>query len=215
MDWTKTAGVLVGLLFSLAAHESAHAWVAEKLGDPTGRLLGRITLNPVPHIDLFGTIVMPLLLLYMTNGRWTFMYAKPVPYNPLHLKNPGTGSALIAGAGPLTNLLIAFGLAFAVVLVGKNPALSRTLGFDVLLAVFAMNVGLAVFNLLPLPPLDGSKVFAAVLPSGAQAAFLSLDRFGFLVLILLSYLGVIGRVILPAIDAIAEAFLRAAGANLG
>src|SRR5262245_20948353 len=102
----QTVGVIGGLIFSVAFHETAHAWTAYRLGDPTGKLLGRITLNPIPHIDLFGTIILPVALWLVSRGNFLFGYAKPVPYDPRYLKNPVVGSALISAAGPLSNLLL-------------------------------------------------------------------------------------------------------------
>ncbi len=214
-DPVKLVPILIGLLLSLAFHECAHAWVAMKLGDYTGKLLGRVTLNPIPHIDPFGTILLPILLYVTTQGRFTFAYAKPVPYNPAALKNPVVGSALIAAAGPVSNLLLGLLLAFPVVFVFRSAGLQDTIGAEVLFYVFLLNVFLAVFNLIPVPPLDGSKVLAVALPRRAQASFLSFERYGFIVLMLLIATHALDPVLYPVSEAVSGAFLFLARAVLG
>jgi len=156
--------VIVALILSIVLHETAHGYVANWLGDPTARLSGRLTLNPLPHIDLVGSVIVPGLL-YLTNAGIFFGWAKPVPYNPYNLRNQKWGEALVAAAGPATNLLIAlifgFLMRFAAASLGA-PALA------VAAYVVYINILLAFFNLIPLPPLDGSKVLAAFLPPRAQ-----------------------------------------------
>ena len=214
VDPLRVGAILVGLLLSVAWHESAHAWTAMKLGDPTGKILGRVTLNPIPHIDLFGSILLPLVLYVTTDGRFTFGYAKPVPYNPFALKNPVVGSALIAAAGPVSNLILGFLLAFAVVAVARG-GLADTVGFEVLLQIFMVNVFLAVFNLFPVPPLDGSKVFGALLPRRAQDAYFSIEPYGFMIVMLLIATRALDPILYPVTGAVIDAFLHVASAVLG
>lgn len=162
---------------SAIIHEYAHGWAADKLGDPTARYAGRLTLDPRPHIDLWGTILMPLLLSVMTGGSFLFAYAKPVPFNPYNLRNQKFGPALVAIAGPLANFLLA--IAFAVV-VRLIPASQ----FSFFLAIIAhANIMLMVFNLVPIPPLDGSKILYAFLPDSAIGVRNFLDRYGFIILL--------------------------------
>ena len=174
----------LGLIFffiviipSAIVHEYAHALMADKLGDPTARQMGRLTLNPVAHIDPVGTLLLPLLLFFSTGGRFLFAYAKPVPFNPFNLKDKKWGPAWVSVAGPLSNFVLAlvFGL-----MVRFLPASNFTLFLSIV--VYA-NILLLVFNLVPIPPLDGSKVFFAILPASLDKFKFWLERFGFIILI--------------------------------
>ena len=163
---------------SAIIHEYAHGWAADQMGDPTARHAGRLTLNPLAHIDLWGTIFMPVLLLLFSGGSLMFAYAKPVPYNPYNLSNRKWGPALVGIAGPAANLLAAifFGL-----LVRFLPASA----FTSLLAIIAYaNILLMVFNLVPIPPLDGSKVLFAILPESMERLKINLERYGFIILLI-------------------------------
>jgi len=159
---------IVILIFSIILHEVAHGYVADWLGDPTARYSGRLTLNPLPHIDPFGSIILPGLVI-LTHSPFLIGWAKPVPYNPYNLKNRRWGEALVAGAGPFTNIVLAllFGqlVHFAGALNLSPDALSLSAT-----AVYA-NLLLAVYNLIPIPPLDGSKVLKALLPYEGRMAF--------------------------------------------
>jgi Zn-dependent protease len=157
------------LIFSIIIHEVMHGVVANWLGDPTARLAGRLTLNPIPHIDLFGSIIIPAVLV-LTNSSVLFGWAKPVPYNPYNLKNARWGEALVAGAGPGVNLLIAiiFGL---VIRFGVGVLPETFVSLASLVVIY--NIMLALFNLIPIPPLDGSKVLASLLPYHLQRSFLA------------------------------------------
>lgn len=149
---------LLVLIFSIIVHEVAHGYVADKLGDPTARYAGRLTLNPLPHIDLLGSIILPLLSV-LAPGGFIFGWAKPVPYNPYNLrKAPHIGEALVAGAGPFTNVLLA--LLFALIARFSPDATLATVAFMGVLS----NLWLAFLNMVPVPPLDGSKVLSAILP---------------------------------------------------
>ena len=200
------------VIFAIIVHEVAHGWVANKLGDPTARNMGRLTLNPVRHIDLFGTIIMPLLLYAMTydspSGPTVFGYAKPVPINPYNFKDPKKGMALSSLAGPGVNMIMA--MSFAFVLRFVMPALegpipkpawdwfavpvALMLGYGVI-----VNVVLAVLNMIPVPPLDGSRIVYWLLPDRQAAAYYRLERFGMLILLALLGTGIIARVITPII----------------
>lgn len=171
--------VIAFLVISLGLHEAAHAWVAWKRGDSTARDLGRMTVNPIAHIDPFMTIVLPVFLM-MTTG-FIFGGAKPVPVNPSRLRNPLRDMMLVAIAGPATNFLLA--LAFLGIWKGlvrsgayeQGQTLPKVLYFTVLL-----NLLLALFNMLPIPPLDGSRVMAWILPAELRRGYVSLERFGLL-----------------------------------
>ncbi len=155
---------IIILIFSVIIHEVSHGLMADKLGDPTARLQGRLTLNPLKHIDPVGSIIVPLITYYF--GGFAFGWAKPVPFNPYNLKNRKVGEFLIALAGPVSNLLIAliFGLIIRYVAT-ITPTTSTIVSFALVASnIVIVNVLLAVFNLIPLPPLDGSKLFFSVLP---------------------------------------------------
>lgn len=167
------------LIPSAILHEYAHGWMAERLGDPTARYAGRLTLDPRSHIDPWGTLLMPLLLFMITSPTgfpFFFAYAKPVPYNPYNLRNQRWGPALVAVAGPVTNFLLALS-------IGLVIRLFPLPGFDVLAYIILINLTLMVFNLVPIPPLDGSKILYAVLPESAYEIRNFLDRYGFFILL--------------------------------
>lgn len=163
---------IIILIFSVILHEVAHGYMAEVFGDPTARLQGRLTLNPLKHIDPVGSIIVPLIT---SLAGFTFGWAKPVPFNPYNLRNRRWGEFWIAAAGPLSNMLLAviFGmiLRFSGVIVPSPFA-------EVCIYIVIINIVLAVFNLIPVPPLDGSKLFLAFLPSQYGAARQNLERLG-------------------------------------
>ena len=164
-------------------HEYAHGWMANQLGDPTAKYAGRLTLNPMVHIDKWGTIIMPLILLFVTQGSFMFAYAKPVPYNPYNLKNQKWGPAMVAVAGPISNLFLA--LVFAQVM-RFSPLDTLTMLLSVV--VYA-NILLAVFNLVPIPPLDGSKILYAILPDSMWKVRQMLEQYGFFILLAFLMIG--------------------------
>ena len=177
---------LVGLFIGVILHEYMHARIADWRGDKTARRAGRLTLNPIPHIDPFGTVLVPLVLLFLTRGHWAFGYAKPVPINPYFLKKPRSDMVLVALAGPLTNFSIALILALigmVVRLAGVNPVGSFKYLFDFLYAAAQINVILGFFNLIPLPPLDGSHVLEYFLPPSAQRAYEAIAPYGFIIIL--------------------------------
>lgn len=182
---------LVVFIFSVMVHEISHGFVAEKLGDSTARLAGRLTLNPLVHLDFFGSFLLPVSLYFLSGGSLVFGWAKPVPYNPVNLKDPRGGAGKIAAAGPISNFLIAIVFGILLRLAIQLPgALSGPLVLFFGLIVY-INILLAVFNLVPLPPLDGSKVLYAFLPQSETGykvhAFL--ERYGLMLLLLFIFFG--------------------------
>lgn len=167
------------LVFSAILHEVAHGFVADRLGDPTARLMGRLTLNPKPHIDPFMSILLPLFL-YFTSPI-IFGGAKPVPVDPFNLRDGRKDLALVSLAGPLTNLLIAIVFAGIIHVFFRGDSLSLiqfSFFGNLLLTIVQLNLLLAIFNLLPIPPLDGSKLFALVLPEKEANTYLSIGNLG-------------------------------------
>lgn len=177
MDFVQLLFYFFIIIPSSILHEYAHGAVADKLGDPTARYAGRLTLNPRVHIDTWGTIFLPLSLFIFSGGRFLFAYAKPVPYNPYNLKNQRWGPVMVALAGPLTNFLLAFAFGF---LAQFLPTTSLTLFLSI---ICYANIVLAVFNLVPIPPLDGSKLLFALLPSRWGSARAFIERYGIVFLI--------------------------------
>lgn len=177
---------LIILIYSAILHEIAHGYVAERLGDPTARLMGRITLDPRPHIDPFLTILIPLLLIF-SGSPVIFGGAKPVPIDPFNLRDGRKDVALISLAGPLTNLLLAIIAAVIYNLFFQNVSQVGLIGFleFIVVKIGQLNVLLAMFNMLPIPPLDGSKVFALLLPEKQAHAYLSVGAYGTFILLFL------------------------------
>ncbi len=186
------------LLFSLSVHESAHAWMAWRLGDPTGRLMGRVSLNPAVHADPIGTVLFPLLAT--ATGFPLLGWAKPVPVDILKLKNYRRDYMVIAAAGPLSNLLLAVIASIASHLIGFTPndigAVNVAGPIALLMSVLVqVNVLLAIFNMVPVPPLDGGNVLAGLLPDRAASVLDNIRPYGFIVLYALILTGVFTRLI--------------------
>lgn len=202
-----------GLVLGVVLHEYAHGYLAYKSGDPTAKNTGRLTLNPLAHIDLFGSIIMPLLLILLNSGI-IFGYAKPVPINPGYFRNYRKGIRYTSLAGPAANLVFAFAVGliyglFFFIFYKLTSVLSNTatLGyrtFELINLIFQnaiyINIFLAIFNFIPIPPLDGSKILASFLPENAMYKYLSLERFSFIFIFLFIFLGsrFLGAIIYPA-----------------
>ena len=183
---------LIIVLFSVVIHEYMHGWMADRLGDPTARDAGRLTLNPLAHLDLWGSILLPFLIFISTG--FVFGYAKPVPFNPYNLRDQKYGVAKVAIAGPLANLITA--LFFGLVLrftPGLNPV---TASF--LVAIVQINLVLLILNLLPIPPLDGSKIILPFLSYDWQMKLLAWERHGFILVLLFVFFGF--SLIIPIIN---------------
>ncbi len=189
------------LLLSLTLHEYAHGWVAWRLGDPTAKQLGRLTLNPISHLDPIGTIAFILL---------NFGWAKPVPVNPRHFRNPIQGMCWVAAAGPAANLILAILSALLyktllplLITEATHTVITKTVAIPLLGMLHAsvwINLVLFVFNLLPVPPLDGSRIVAGILPPAMAQRWVQIERYGFIVILLLMMSGVIGHIIGPFIS---------------
>lgn len=188
------------ILLAITLHEYAHGWVANKLGDSTARMLGRLTINPIKHIDPVGTLLIPIALLLLTNGAFVFGYAKPIPVNVNNLKKPRSDMAFVAVAGPLANLIMAFAWGFIMLLAinGIFGDVNISRGFyDMGRNGILINVLLLVLNLLPLPPLDGGRVLASVAPRNIANSLDRIEPYGFFILIGLMALGVLDDILLP------------------
>jgi Zn-dependent protease len=186
------------ILFAVTVHETAHGWVASKCGDNTAKRLGRITLNPFKHIDMVGTVIMPLICLSF--GGFVFGWAKPVPINPANFKNIKRDSAIVAAAGPASNLLMAL-IWGAITKIGL--ILSLQLGPSAQFLIYtgsagvAINCVLMILNLVPIPPLDGSRVVASLLPPDLARSYSRIEPYGFLILMLLLFSGILSFVLGP------------------
>lgn len=197
---------LLVILLALSVHESAHAWMAERFGDPTGRLQGRISLNPMAHIDPIGTVIFPVMLALM--GAPVFGWAKPVMVNPYNLRNPRKDGIYIAAAGPVSNIIMAIGgiVVFIILkqagIVGSIYVTSRSAEAItiLLLNLILINLFLAIFNLLPIPPLDGSRILEGILEGEALRTFKKIEPYGFMILIAVIYLGIFDIVARPVIN---------------
>ncbi len=210
---TKAAIWVLPVLFAITVHEVSHGWVAKLLGDPTAMMLGRLTLNPIKHIDPIGTVLLPGLMLLLPGG-FIFGWAKPVPVTWENLRSPKRDMALVALAGPGANLVMAFLWASAARL---GAAASGTSGF---LDWFArplelmghagiiINVVLMVLNLLPLPPLDGGRIVTGILPGPLAYKFARIEPFGLIILLALLFTGLLGKILWPVISLFANAFFQ-------
>lgn len=179
------------LLFSVIVHEVAHGYVALLNGDPTAKMMGRITFNPVPHIDPIGTVLLPLILL-LSGSKILFGWARPVPVNPLNYRNYRWGEITVSAAGALSNLALAAVFAFLLRLFPANPGVTFLAFYGC-----SINVFLALFNLIPIPPLDGSHILAILLPRDLARLYAYLEPVGFVLILILFYTGVMSMILMP------------------
>jgi Zn-dependent protease len=201
---------IIPIMFAVILHEISHGYAALKLGDPTAKMLGRLTLNPVSHIDIFGTIIMPLALYVLTDGKFVFGYAKPVPINPNNFRNPNRDMAISSLAGPATNLILA---AISVILL-KHALVPLATGMDLdastmktffeplgrmLVVSVSINVVLAVFNMIPIPPLDGGRVLRGFLPYRQAEMLDKIEPYGIIIVMLLVITHISDFIIYPVI----------------
>src|SRR5436305_14638851 len=200
---------LVVLLFAVSAHEAAHAWMSHKFGDDTAYLLGRVTLNPVKHTDPIGTLLIPIVSFIGASAGVTVPligWGKPTPVNPLRWRNKDTANVMVSLAGIMANLLLAI-IAFVILKIGLVTGTIGSGGgrlgtfdepvFMLLFQVLMMNISLAIFNLFPIPPLDGSKVLYSILPASMHDTLDAMERFSYVILIAAIYFGVVSAIITP------------------
>jgi Zn-dependent protease len=189
------------LLFSVILHEYAHGWMAEKFGDDTARVMGRLTFNPIPHIDPIGTIVLPglALLTHMP----VFGWAKPVPVDQYRLRNPQRDMIWVSLAGPMSNFMLAVIASLLMWVVRAYPVLPQGLAvsaYQLFFIIMQLNVVLFTFNLFPIPPLDGSRVVAGILPQKLAYQYAQLEQYGFIIIIALLSTGVFSAVLGPVVN---------------
>lgn len=196
----KVISAYVILLISVIFHEYFHAWMGRKLGDDSPLLSSRLTLDPRPHVDMLGTVIFPLFLLissvFFSNSTILVGWAKPVPINPYNLKNPKKDMMLIGLSGPMTNLILAFcfTVLFKTGILPANSLAEAFVAFAILL-----NLVLGTFNLIPLPPLDGSHILAGLLSDEAEKQYMKIQPFSFIILIFMIITGILGLIISPII----------------
>jgi Zn-dependent protease len=204
---------ILPVIFAITVHEVAHGWVAKKYGDNTASLLGRLTLNPIKHIDWVGTIILPGILLITGTG-FIFGWAKPVPVDPRNFKNPRHDMAIVALAGPISNLLMAVGWALVarlgVTIGAQTEAISLPLIYTGIAGI-SINLVLALINLLPIPPLDGSRILTGILPSYWAWQYNRLERYGFIILLVLLYTNTLGAILAYPMFIVQKVFFSIAG----
>ncbi|MBF0478769.1 MAG: site-2 protease family protein [Candidatus Omnitrophica bacterium] len=193
--------VIIMFFCSMVIHEYAHGWVACRLGDPTAKEAGRLTLNPLKHIDPLGTIILPgvlMLLNYLGMNLFVFGWAKPVPVNFFRLNNPRRDIIWVGLAGPVANVMFAAGL------LAIRKFFPMGMAQDGLGIFVIINLGFAAFNMVPIPPLDGSRVVLGLLPKAIALQYARLERYGIIIIIILLYLGLMNRIVWPFVELLAK-----------
>lgn len=214
MDLINIVIILVVILLSMTLHEAMHAFMGYFLGDDTARAQGRLTLNPLKHIDPFMTILLPLMMAFM--GGPIFGGAKPVPFNPNNLRYGEWGAALVAIAGPLTNFLLAFfafGIGVVSGVITEGGLIQASVVGNIFSAFIMVNLGFFLFNILPIPPLDGSRVLYALAPEGARRVMEQIERYGIILIFALVLLGssAIGTLMSTGMKGILKLFMAIFG----
>ena len=208
------AVAIIPIVYAVVLHEIAHGWVAWRLGDDTAYRMGRLTLNPVSHIDPIGTIIVPLVLLLVAG--FAFGWAKPVPVNFAQLHHPRRDMALVAAAGPAANLVMAIFWLFVIKLASLLPESSSGLAYILFyMALFGVlvNIVLMIFNLIPIPPADGGRIAAGILPPQAAQALSRLEPYGLIILVVLLATGIIGKLLQPVIQSVLKLIQTIIGAH--
>ncbi|MDO9213836.1 MAG: site-2 protease family protein [Methylococcales bacterium] len=208
---------ILPVVFAITVHEVAHGWVAKKYGDNTADSQGRLTLNPIKHVDLVGTIIIPGLLLITGTG-FIFGWAKPVPVDPRNFKNPRADMAVVALAGPVSNILMAIFWALIArvgMTIGSGAAMIAEPLIYTGIAGISINLVLALVNLLPIPPLDGSRILSGLLPNYWAWQYNKLERFGFIILLLLLSTNILGTILAYPLFIAQQLFFSIAGLSAG
>lgn len=206
------SAAVIPVLFGIALHEAAHGWMARQFGDRTAELLGRITANPIKHIDPVGTVVVPLVLAFLSLP--PFGWAKPVPVNARNLRNPKRDMLLVAAAGPASNLVMALFWVLVLALALRLPVtLPGVRQFLLSMAQIGItfNILLAIFNLIPIPPLDGGRVLRGMVPEALGRKLDALEPYGLILVMGLLALGVLGRLVWPLVQLVSVVFFSLAG----
>jgi len=195
---------IVVLIFSIVVHECAHGWMALRCGDPTAKFLGRLTLNPIPHLDPIGSVILPLFL-FLSGSSFLIGWAKPVPVNPRNFNNPGFDNVKVSGIGPLSNILLAFAFTFLAIIsrnILHNNMLYLLCGFGI-----QINLILALFNILPLSPLDGSHILEYYIPSDIKTIYNRIQVAGPIILLILIITGLLWTILWPPYYYLFDKFL--------
>jgi Zn-dependent protease len=206
MDILSAIIAITVLVYSSILHEIAHGYVAYRLGDPTAKLMGRLSLNPIKHIDWYMTIFLPITLFILTQGRFIFGCAKPVPVDPFNLRDGRKDLALVSLVGPVTNIMLAVIASVLIHIFYPDTSFFAVMKGDIfgliLTNIVEWNLVLAIFNLVPIPPLDGSKVFSLILPEKQAEAYMSMGNIGMLLLMVLLFFPIGGFSLMDVVNSI-------------